>query len=142
LSDAKIRSNGRKYGKLYNWEAAIHCCPDGWHLPTIEEWNELLQYAETGENLMSKSGWVDYEEKPCSGMDKFGFSALPGGIGWDDGFWQIGQYGVWWSASTITDDEAYPDEAYAQAIGLGYDGKITLQSDYKEDLYSVRCVKD
>ncbi len=142
LSDAKIRSYGRKYGLLYTWDNAISACPEGWHLPTKEEWDELLNYAggvpAACQCLKAKSGW---EESGC-GTDEFGFSALPGGFGhWDDGFFDIGISGNWWTASTVTDNEdIYPDEAYAYVMHIGY--KISWESDYKQDLCSVRCVKD
>lgn len=31
------------YGRLYTFEAAVAACPDGWHVPTISEWNLLFQ---------------------------------------------------------------------------------------------------
>jgi uncharacterized protein (TIGR02145 family) len=37
-------SNGFKYGKLYNWYAINDTrglAPEGWHIPNIEEWEEL-----------------------------------------------------------------------------------------------------
>lgn len=30
-----------KYGLLYPFEIAKDACPEGWHLPTDEEWKEL-----------------------------------------------------------------------------------------------------
>ena len=39
--------NGDKYGKLYNWYAAIDTnglCPQGWHLPSGAEWDILVTY--------------------------------------------------------------------------------------------------
>ena len=49
-----------KYGYLYNWPAVIHgaensnnnpsgiqgICPNGWHVPSDEEWNELKNTVE------------------------------------------------------------------------------------------------
>jgi uncharacterized protein (TIGR02145 family) len=32
-----------KYGRLYNWKAAKTACPKGWHLPSREEWDELMK---------------------------------------------------------------------------------------------------
>jgi len=29
-------SNGKIYGRLYTWDAAVDACPSGWHLPTDE----------------------------------------------------------------------------------------------------------
>ena len=31
------------YGRLYTFEAAVAACPEGWHVPTIGEWNLLFQ---------------------------------------------------------------------------------------------------
>lgn len=39
--------NGAKYGKLYNWYAAIDTnglCPTGWHVPSDAEWDILVTY--------------------------------------------------------------------------------------------------
>ncbi len=33
--------NGETYGRLYSWEAAMDACPNGWHLPSDDEWKEL-----------------------------------------------------------------------------------------------------
>ena len=33
--------NGHKYGRLYTWEAAVKACPEGWHLPSEQEWKQL-----------------------------------------------------------------------------------------------------
>ena len=33
--------NCNEYGRLYTWEDANNACPEGWHLPTRNEWNEL-----------------------------------------------------------------------------------------------------
>ena len=34
--------NYRIYGRLYNWQSACKVCPDGWHLPSRNEWYELI----------------------------------------------------------------------------------------------------
>jgi uncharacterized protein (TIGR02145 family) len=36
-------SNCVKYGRMYNWEASMVACPEGWHLPSREEWDSLGQ---------------------------------------------------------------------------------------------------
>ncbi len=35
-------TNCRNYGRLYEWNISTEVCPEGWHLPTIDEWEELL----------------------------------------------------------------------------------------------------
>ena len=39
-------NNKEPYGGLYNWYAVNtgKLCPDGWHVPTNEEWTELIDY--------------------------------------------------------------------------------------------------
>ncbi len=34
-------TNCEKYGRLYRWVAAKNACPEGWHLPTDDEWMAL-----------------------------------------------------------------------------------------------------
>lgn len=57
-----------KHGKLYNWYAVNDSrglAPTGYHIPTIEEWDELNDYlgSNPGEKLKSKSGWNTYTKK-------------------------------------------------------------------------------
>ena len=33
--------NCETYGRLYDWEAAMSACPDGWHLASDEDWTTL-----------------------------------------------------------------------------------------------------
>ena len=35
----------RRYGRLYAWDSAEEVCPKGWHLPSDEEWQVLVDYA-------------------------------------------------------------------------------------------------
>src|SRR6056297_2464310 len=35
--------NCGKYGRLYNWYTARNVCPDGWHLPTINEFETFIE---------------------------------------------------------------------------------------------------
>src|SRR5690554_6870297 len=56
VATAKSQSNYTTYGVLYNWYAAMNgaessmanpsgvqgVCPDGWHLPSDDEWHELI----------------------------------------------------------------------------------------------------
>lgn len=51
IEEAKATDNYKTYGFLYNWYAAATACPDGWHLPSIDEWEKLAEYlARNGYN--------------------------------------------------------------------------------------------
>lgn len=96
-------ANCDTYGALYSWNEAMDyvsddqgiwnpqagsyydfiniqgICPDGWHIPTWDEWETLLVFvgkAEGGERLKADSPlW----EGDTGGTDEFDFSVLPGG---------------------------------------------------------------
>ena len=130
-------ANGAKYGRLYDWETAKKACPDGWHLPSIEEWDTLVDFVGgkdiAGKKLKSKIGWNDNG----NGIDEYGFSALPGGLGYSGGnFITAGNYGTWWSST-----EGAADGAWGR--GMDYDGEHVGRDNYvKTYLFSVRCVQD
>jgi uncharacterized protein (TIGR02145 family) len=77
-------SNCAKYGRLYTWEAAMTACPSGWHLPSSAEWDALVNAvgSPAGTKRKAKSGW-NYDG---NGTDTYGFSALPGGYRYSDGY--------------------------------------------------------
>ena len=45
-------SHDESYGKLYNYKAVQegNLCPEGWHVPTDEDWQQLLVNAD--ENML------------------------------------------------------------------------------------------
>jgi len=56
--------NGKTYGALYTYAAALRAAPPGWHLPTIQEFETLLNnYGGEGEKAykaLIKSGKSDF----------------------------------------------------------------------------------
>jgi uncharacterized protein (TIGR02145 family) len=85
--------NCDKYGRLYNWSTAGKVCLSGWHLPTNAEWDRLCRFVDgtkgtdtpynsstAGNYLKAKSDWGS----GSSGLDSYGFAALPGGYGNSD----------------------------------------------------------
>ena len=127
--------NCDKYGRLYDWNTAKEACPSGWHLPSKEEWTiDGYVGGEAYKKLKSKSGW----NKDGNGTDDFGFSALPGGIGSENGYFNsVGNDGGWWSA----DDSP---SAYYRILKNNYDRGIAAWgiSLGNSDLLSVRCLQD
>jgi uncharacterized protein (TIGR02145 family) len=175
-----------KYGRLYNWATVMSLpsscnsnssssqiqskhrgiCPSGWHIPSEAEWNTLSSYVKSDSDcsngcarlLEATSGW----NSGGKGIDRYGFSALPGGYGISSGsFGDVGNYGYWWSASEY-EDERYECRfrIYYGIDGLGYAFEDnsnlnifngwchqdnTHYSGYSTTasfLFSVRCVKD
>ncbi len=152
-------SNCAKYGRLYNWATAMalpsNCntsscvsqvstkhrgiCPNGWHIPSDDEWDTLTDFVGgkdiAGTKLKATSDW----NENGNGEDTYGFSALPGGRGNPDGnFIDVGDRGNWWSAGE-SDSNAY--DAFRRRIRYNYEN-VRLGDDSKDNLFSVRCLKD
>ena len=135
--------NDEKYGRLYTWKAARVAYPDGWHIPSREEWDELEKFvADTlfrgdkdyvGYALKSKDGWKD----GGNGSDAFGFGALPAGYRRSDGTFE----GVFERADFWGSTEDGANFAYYRYLGYGVSGLGTGDSSRAYAL-SVRCVKD
>ena len=130
-------ANCNKYGKLYDWNTAMKACPSGWHLPSQEEWQRLVDFAGgneiAGKKLKAKNGW----NNNGNGTDEYGFSALPGGIGFSGGdFAVVGNLGRWWSATEIDVSSAFSRDMSNRSEGVGSNDLD------KTFLYSVRCVQD
>lgn len=152
--------NCKKMGRLYTWAEAQSVCPEGWHLPTREDFETLVKVAggstsegvegsseTSGYALKSTSGWF----KKGNGSDAFGFRALPAGYmaaaesvvnseaddSYAGKFDGIGGYAYFWSATT---DEK--ESAFAHYLFLDFSSSVAeLKSFDKFSARSVRCVK-
>jgi len=143
LSNAEIQARCKKYGRMYNWETALKVCPDGWHLPNNAEWDKLYRYADctngterpyrsktAGKFLKATSGWNREDGKSGNGEDKYGFSALPAGLGNSSGSFSDFD-GFWWSSSEF---------AYYRRISQHEDAGWDNGGQYQS--LSVRCVQN
>jgi len=151
------------YGCLYDWPTAKTVAPQGWHLPTDEEWTELLFYLKengysynngyngyTGSNGVAKSmgsnnmwnvsnnigsvGNSDYAEY----INKSGFNALPSGIGlWEEYYRYMGEHSFWWSATISNYDMPW-------YYSLSFNKPDLYRGDgyHYEYAFAVRCVKN
>jgi len=133
-------SNCQKYGRLYDWDAAMKACPTGWRLPAHEDWAGLVKTVGgneiAGKKLKSKNGW--------DGTDELGFSAMPGGycfIAYPDNnvqFCGIGKLGFWWSAT----GSAIGKEAHFRVMYSYYEYMGGNYFDRRRNMFSVRCVQN
>ncbi len=130
--------------RLYNWKAAMESCPVGWHLPSADEWTELINYLGgndvAGGKLKAKKGWMDSN---TSATNSSSFSALPGGYrNYGGVFGGASTEGYWWS-STERSSGAWSWSG-AWYFGMRYDNNAVNKygSNHQKAGFSVRCVKD
>lgn len=127
----------KKDGRLYEWEAALRACPDGWRLPTKAEFEKLFDAVggvkKAGKMLKSTSGWKD----DGNGSDTFGFNALPVGYRQGTGASVVrSELATFWGSTRISSYEAI-------VIGLNYnDDGAELGSAMHGDGSAVRCLQD
>ena len=100
--------NGKKYGKLYNWYAVNDprgLAPDGFHVPSKEEWTILEEYSGrdvAGHKMKSVDGWEEFIDEDGkiqngNGNNSLGFNALPGGFRDIEGsFIGLGDHSNFW----------------------------------------------
>ena len=115
-----------KFGRLYNYKAANEACPEGWHVPTIEEWNYLFTFFggrhKAGKHLIEGQG---------SDMHMlYGGFAEPGHI-----FKDITVSGNWWDNELKGNDSA---GIITMIKGSGEIYHLTIGDQHK---LSCRCVK-
>ena len=131
------KANCDKYGRLYNWDAAMRTCPNGWHLPSDDEWNILVNYIGgtgiSGKKLKSSSGWADNG----NGTNSNDFEARPGGARGSDGsFGRLTYDAFFWSSS-----ESNYGSAWYRILFYYFDG-AHRGNNPKAQGFSIRCVKD
>lgn len=175
-------ANVPTYGYLYNWSAVMHndsssqtnpsgvqgICPNGWHVPSEEEWDQLRYYLyhqdeydcscriyHNGEfheeggpakALASTKGWLTTKYNTCApGYDQSsnnatGFSAFPAGFYsiYDD----VGYDQFGWSANFWSStSQNYYDRACRLSIS-NLDGSPSPYDIGFGFGFSVRCLRD
>jgi len=115
------------FGRLYTFKAAQEACPDGWHVPTIAEWQLLFKTFGGIHNA-----GIALQKGGESGLElELGGFGDPGRV-----FKNVGISGNYWDAEKKSDNTS---------------GLISVQKGSKEVYHSVigdwhrnscRCVKD
>ena len=138
------------YGNLYNWYAVSDqrgLCPQGWHVPSDDEWKQLEiylgitieevdEYGKRGatEGGKLKHAGMQYWTYPNAGAtNETGFTALPGA--YYGGGYFIGLLGSWWTST-----ERHEIASWNRMLD-NYNASIFRLSNDKIEGFSVRCVR-
>ena len=160
-------NNVSLYGYLYNKPAVMHgtaastsnpsgvqgICPNGWHVPSDEEWTELGNTVSSKAEfrcgncescivkaLAATTGWNSSINTCAIGNmptdnNATGFSALPSGYYYNN-YDHFGIFAFLWSAT-----EGSSSSAYNHSLNSG-NANVRQESGSKDAGCSVRCVKD
>ena len=134
----------------YNWYAINDdrgLAPEGWHIPTDEEWSILIEKCGGEENggyaLKSKTGWDEFVDDDLNsqdgnGNDKSGFSATPVGMCTeeDGDFFGNGTQSHFWTSTDFVKGSAIDCRLFEDRK------TVECKASEKGNGYSVRLVKD
>ena len=135
-------TNEEKYGKLYNWYVVNDprgLAPKGWHVPSDSEWQTLIDFLG-GESVaggkMKETGNTFWNSPNTGATNTSGFTALPGGYRYHDGFYYLGYYAYFLPSTSYVTNSVW-------IWVFNYDNlEACRYHANKWDGYSVRCVRD
>ena len=135
-------SNANKFGALYTYPAAKKACPKGWHIPSIEEWDEMESFIinDFSADSVAIALQATTEWKILKGINKYGFTALPGGNrdAKTGMFREKGMRADWWS--NTTDPAMDIKNRYCYLYYL--DSEMLQEGRCKSYGHSVRYIRD
>jgi uncharacterized protein (TIGR02145 family) len=134
------------YGGLYQWDELMDhsdsgnphgLCPPGWHVPTVTEWQLLINAISAGfpspADGIAAAYLKDMYLTP-------GFQAQTTGIRYLNNLWSfIGgtpMTSMFWTSSTLG-----PERAVARGIN-DYNTSVSFYPSMRANAFPVRCVKD
>jgi TolB protein len=124
-------------GRLYTWDAALQACPDGWHLPTDEEWIALETHLGMSEEDTKKTGARGKDQG--ANMRSGGSSGLQmpiSGYRRPTGeFVRAGERAAFWTATEANQEDAWHRDIRSD-VGTVYRSPVT-----KTYALSVRCIR-
>jgi uncharacterized protein (TIGR02145 family) len=134
-------SNGKIFGKLYNWYAVSDprdLSPVGWRIALDNDWKALVDFLggenAAGKHLKSKEEWPNPEDN----MNSSGFNGLPAGMYGTSIFNQIRDAGFFWTPNWFESGDTPNGCYYCLNKGNG----VVIGGYFQWCFFSVRCLRD
>ena len=136
-------SNADTYGYLYNWYAvddSRNIAPEGWHVPTDDEWQILVDYlggSSVAGGKMKETGTEHWNSPNTGATNESGFTAVPGGYRryHDGNYDSMGGRGFFWSSTEYGSTTVWYRKLlcdHSEVVRTNYD---------KRGGFSVRCLR-
>jgi len=131
--------NANTYGSLYNWYSindSRNIAPDGWHVPSDDEWKQLEMFIGISTSNADQTDWRGTNEGEKLKAST-GFNAQPAGYRhYEYGFLKLDSDSYFWSSlEYLTSLGAY------RRLDTSH-SSIYRYFENKRSGLSVRCVKD
>ncbi len=144
------------FGILYNWYAVNDprgLCPDGWRVPTDNDWRTLERHLGMSPSESNTTGWrgqnanvggklksvdTNFWRSPNLGAtNESGFSALAGGYRFTSGtFSYLTYFGYWWTSSEFDANTAW------RRLLFNNRESVNRMNYDKRYGFSVRCIQN
>lgn len=124
-------------GRMYTYESALKACPKGWHVPTVKEWKELIDFLGGEKVAGGKMKRIEKWLAPNKvGDNSSNFCAIPVSERGTDGTIRSPIDATWWTADKGPEPAAWTFSITASST------EIKEMAFYKVSGFAVRCVKD
>lgn len=133
--------NCKRFGRLYPYQKALVACPEGWHLPSLEEWEALALHLGSNREAFENEGDKALYDKIIKGGSTHLNLIL-------SGFYNptINRYSKLDSQGSYWTTEKFGSQAAMCAIltkaEMKEGGSFIFSPGSKEVGHSCRCVKD
>ncbi len=165
---AKTEAAANVMGRLYTWNDATGgesasglgqgvqgVCPDGWSIPTREDWMDLAKAVSGGQEMDFMADWKGIAGKlmvqaylngekmwpyspSVNPTNDYGWNAIPCGSSYNDynNYQNIFSYGFWWTSTERDSSTAHYKYIFKEYpnVSVNYTSKDGLGA-------SVRCVR-
>lgn len=137
------KTNGDKYGVLYNWYAVDDprgLAPAGYKIPSEEDFEELLNEIGTGSasKIKSETSWAN-TYKNFNGSNTSGFNAKAGGLRSLQTFQDEGGNCTFWSSTPV--EPKYLYSAVTLYIMISEE-EAKIGKTGRSNGFYLRCLKD
>ena len=146
-------ASNSKHGKLYTWYAVSpntngnkNICPFGWHVPTQNEFQELISYLGGYTKVVKKlkqTGIIDWS---LDASNSSLFSALPSGyMDYKGRSFQLNTNALWWTSTGELDQPGKIGSSCSYIIDKdSWNNYHLLIQSYRLKSFglSIRCIKD
>ncbi|MBP1612583.1 MAG: hypothetical protein H6Q13_31 [Bacteroidetes bacterium] len=150
LSESEDETNSKtlaKYGYLYTYQGALEAAPDGWRVPTDDDWKKLEKALGMSSRETEETGWRGKyaAELMKQGEEGTSLNFLYAGYwiastsSYASQFHLMGAYGLYWSST----EDTLKSNKYAYYRKFLYNSpQVFRYSTDKANMLSIRFVRD
>ena len=148
--DFDMQADFKTNGNLYMWEELEEMVPEGWRVPTDEDWKNLEMALGMSQKEADKEGWRGDQEATLlrQGKDGLGMGLQLSGCAWQSGAYgfdiiltNIDECGYFWADTEVKDNGLQVPTVYFRKI-MATQSSVYRGTTPLNILMRVRCVRD